>query len=57
MRKDAADFEAGPAVKFSDTKPTIRRRAPMHGEHTQEVLQEYGVGKIELDELKRDGVV
>ncbi len=47
----------GPAVKMSDTKPTIRRRPPLYGEHTAEVLQEYGIDAAELEILKKDGVV
>ena len=50
-------MRVGPAVKFSDTKPTIRRRPPLHGEHTQEVLREIGIPEAELTELQRDGVL
>lgn len=48
---------AGPAVKFSETKPTIRRPPPLHGEHTEEVLQEIGLESSELEELRKDGVI
>lgn len=47
----------GPAVKFSDTKSAIRRNPPLHGEHTEEVLKEFGVGESEFDELRKDGVI
>lgn len=47
----------GPAVKMSDTKPTIRRRPPLHGEHTAEVLSEYGVDNVQLEQLRKDGVI
>ena len=50
-------MEIGPAVKFSDTKPTIRRNPPLHGEHTDEVLGEFGVDKPEIEQLRNDGVI
>jgi crotonobetainyl-CoA:carnitine CoA-transferase CaiB-like acyl-CoA transferase len=34
----------GIPLRFSDTPGTIRRLAPGLGEHTQEVLQEIGLG-------------
>lgn len=54
---NGADFLIGPAVKFSETEPTIRRPPPLHGEHTDEVLQEYGVEAKELEQLKEQGVI
>jgi succinate---hydroxymethylglutarate CoA-transferase len=51
------DACTGPAVKLSDTKPTIRRRPPLYGEHTSEVLQEYGISSTELETLKQEGVI
>jgi succinate---hydroxymethylglutarate CoA-transferase len=42
----------GPPVKFSDTKTSIRRRPPLLGEHTQEILKEIGVSESTLQELK-----
>lgn len=47
----------GPAVKFSDTKPTIRRSPPLHGQHTDEILEELGIAKLEADKLREDGVI
>ena len=47
----------GPAVKFSETMPTIRRRPPLHGEHTGEVLRELGFGEEEQKKLSEDGVI
>lgn len=52
-----ADLGAGPAVKLSETKPTIRRRPPLHGEHTQEVLEELGIQGAEQEALKQEGVI
>jgi len=34
----------GSAIKMSDTPPDVRRRAPLLGEHTHEVLSEAGIG-------------
>lgn len=47
----------GPPVKFSDTKATIRSRAPLHSEHTEEVLGELGISKEEVGRLKEAGTV
>jgi formyl-CoA transferase len=40
----------GPPVKMSATPPVIRRRAPLLGEHTREVLQEAGCSEQEIVE-------
>lgn len=47
----------GPPVKWSGTKPSIRSRPPLHGEHTDEVLAEVGVGEGEREELRRVGAI
>jgi len=63
---DAMEFEAianrdlkmvGVPVKFGDTKASIRRRPPLLGEHTEEILLEAGIviGKVEW--LKKHAVV
>jgi succinate--hydroxymethylglutarate CoA-transferase len=44
--------EPGHAVKFSDTKATIRTNPPLLGEHTEEVLKELGIPQGEIDNLK-----
>ncbi len=46
-----------PAARFSKTPPAIRRGAPLHGEHTREILQEIGYGDEEFERLKKSGVV
>ena len=60
------DFEAaksgrlallGPAVKFSHTKAAIRSRPPLHGEHTDEVLAEFGIDEAQTKELRDAGVL
>lgn len=47
----------GSPVKWSHTKPSIRRRPPLHGEHTDEILAEVGVGEAEREELRRVGAI
>ncbi|MCX5910004.1 MAG: CoA transferase [Deltaproteobacteria bacterium] len=47
----------GSPLKLSATPPDIRL-APAHfGEHTEEILQEIGFSKEEIEKLKRDEVV
>lgn len=47
----------GPAVKFSETKTSIRRVPPKLGQHTDEVLGEIGISEQELKALKKQKVV
>jgi crotonobetainyl-CoA:carnitine CoA-transferase CaiB-like acyl-CoA transferase len=48
----------GPFLKFSETPMTIRRRAPLIGEHNEDVyLGELGMSKRELVMLKEGGIV
>jgi crotonobetainyl-CoA:carnitine CoA-transferase CaiB-like acyl-CoA transferase len=44
-------------IRLSETPPDIRR-APSHfGEHTVDVLKELGYEELEIESLKREGVV
>jgi crotonobetainyl-CoA:carnitine CoA-transferase CaiB-like acyl-CoA transferase len=47
----------GSPVKLSATPPNVTRRAPMLGEHTDEVLSEAGFIKSEIAELRRAGAI
>ena len=47
----------GAAVKFSATPSGVRRGAPVLGEHTREVLREYGYSDADIDALVAAGVV
>lgn len=46
----------GPAAKLTRTPATIRRRAPLIGEHSVDVLTEFGFDRAEIDELISGGV-
>ena len=39
-------------ISFSAMQPGVRRHAPMRGEHTDEVLAEYGYSAREIDDLR-----
>ena len=47
----------GIPVKLSETPGRIRRRAPFLGEHSREVLLEFGFSEAETDDLVHAGVV
>ncbi|MCP4383697.1 MAG: CoA transferase [Hyphomicrobiales bacterium] len=44
-----------PAIRMSETPPSIDRPAPMIGEHGPEILAEFGVPQSEIDELMASG--
>ena len=47
----------GPPVKFSSTPGRVQRGAPQLGQHTREVLKEYGYSEAEIDKLAGNGYV
>ena len=46
-----------PAAKFSRTPTSIRRAAPALGEHTREILDEFGVTAERYEQLRLDNIV
>jgi crotonobetainyl-CoA:carnitine CoA-transferase CaiB-like acyl-CoA transferase len=49
--------QLGSPFKLSDTPPRHRRFSPAHGEHTNEILEELGYEKKEIERLIEDGIV
>ncbi len=47
----------GPVVEMSGTPPTIDRPAPLVGQHTDEILAEFGLSEAAIAELKAKGLV
>jgi crotonobetainyl-CoA:carnitine CoA-transferase CaiB-like acyl-CoA transferase len=47
----------GAPVKFSETPTSVRRGAPMFGEHTREVLREYGFADPEIERMAAAGAI
>jgi crotonobetainyl-CoA:carnitine CoA-transferase CaiB-like acyl-CoA transferase len=47
----------GCPVHFSRTPTRVTRPAPMLGQHTRELLREYGYDDAAIDALAADGVV
>jgi crotonobetainyl-CoA:carnitine CoA-transferase CaiB-like acyl-CoA transferase len=43
--------------RLSETPGTIRHRAPLLGEHTDEVLTDLGYDAAQIDRLRADGIV
>jgi crotonobetainyl-CoA:carnitine CoA-transferase CaiB-like acyl-CoA transferase len=44
-------------ARFSDTPQELRRKPPLHGEHTAEVLGELGYDAAAQARLKAAGVI
>jgi crotonobetainyl-CoA:carnitine CoA-transferase CaiB-like acyl-CoA transferase len=47
----------GLPVKFSKTPGKVRGGAPLYGEHTRDVLREYGFTENEIDQFEAEGAV
>ncbi len=48
---------AGVPIKLSSTPGSIRQRAPMLGEHTEEILLARGYEKSEIDAMHGAGAI
>ena len=46
-----------PAVTMSETPAEISSPSPLVGEHTREILREYGCSEADIDELFNEGIV
>jgi formyl-CoA transferase len=47
----------GQPIEMSDVDPSLRTSAPELGQHSREVLAEYGFGNDEIESLMTDGVI
>jgi len=47
----------GLPLKFSETPGKVRSGAPLYGQHTREVLREYGYDEQEIKRLEEEGAV
>jgi crotonobetainyl-CoA:carnitine CoA-transferase CaiB-like acyl-CoA transferase len=47
----------GLPIKFSDTPGSLRRSAPVLGQHTREVLRDHGFSEAQIDQLAARGAV
>lgn len=50
-------MQAGPAPRFSRTSPELTRPAPHAGQHTEEILAEFGFSGDDIAKLKQEGAV
>ncbi|MBV1906400.1 MAG: CoA transferase [Pseudomonadales bacterium] len=46
-----------PAARFSESSTEIRHGAPLHGQHTDELLEEIGISQSERSRLRDKGVI
>ncbi|MBV6823282.1 CaiB/BaiF CoA-transferase family protein [Pseudomonas sp. PD9R] len=44
-------------IRFSETPKQVNRPAPLHGEHTLEILHEYGFDAQRIAELRNEGAI
>ncbi|MDH5207552.1 MAG: CoA transferase [Burkholderiaceae bacterium] len=63
MVVDLEHPQAGPTkalgcpIHFSETQAAVTRPAPLLGEHTRELLRDYGYGDADIDRFVADGVI
>ena len=46
-----------PAARFSKAKLEVRRGAPLHAEHNEEILNEIGITATEQSKLRDKGII
>ena len=60
-RETYVDYEGvtqpAPAPRFSRTKSEIQSPAAMAGEHTEEILSDWGYDKDEIDQLRNANAI
>ncbi|MFC1925027.1 CaiB/BaiF CoA transferase family protein, partial [Chloroflexota bacterium] len=49
--------QVGITIKLSDTPGKIRSTAPLHSEHTEEILQDLGYDAEQIDDLRKAGAI
>ena len=49
--------QARPPARFDQTPSGIHHGAPLLGQHTEEILEEIGVGRDDIEAMRRDGVI
>ena len=47
----------GLPIKFSGTSGAVASPAPLYGEHTREVLREYGFDDKQIDAFEKEGAI
>lgn len=47
----------GCPIKFSETPANVKTAAPVYGQHTREVLSEYGLDKTAIDKMVSTGAI
>jgi alpha-methylacyl-CoA racemase len=57
IRDQNDNFEPAPAPRLSRTPGSVQRPLPKVGQHTQEVLGEYGLRDNEIAPLKESGAI
>jgi len=57
IQEAGGSIQFGLPVKFSEFQFGIERQAPARGEHTEEILREFGYGDAEIEALRRNGAI
>ena len=57
MKTDGTFHTTGLPIKLSDTPGAIERRPPLHGEHSDEILAEFGLDAREIAQLREAKII